>query len=67
MTERAYHTSEDYYAAIRRLGLIRETETMFRTPVGGVQRVPLPGGQTPEQRWETVLIIKKSLGITTED
>jgi hypothetical protein len=58
-------TVDEYYAAIRRLGL-RPTKvpTVYVTSTMEYHNVPEPHHMTPEQRAETIEYLKGRLGIS---
>lgn len=59
-------TIEEYFAAVRRLGLRpSDVPNVYLTALNEVQRVPDPEYQTPEQRVETIDLLKMLLGVSS--
>jgi len=57
---------EEYYRAARRLGLKpTKVPNVWANSAGEFYNVPDPTRQTPEQRTETIEMLKKNLGIGT--
>jgi hypothetical protein len=56
-------TIEEYWAAVRRLGLRPHTGNVFVTSTGDFHRVPNPISMTDEQRAETIEMLKSIMGI----
>jgi hypothetical protein len=56
-------TIEEYWAAVRRLGLRPHTGNVFVTSTGDFHRVPDPTNMTPEQRVEAIEMLKRVMGI----
>jgi antitoxin component of RelBE/YafQ-DinJ toxin-antitoxin module len=58
-------TEEEYYAAVRRLGLKPSAvPNIYFTSTMDVHSVPSSAGRTPAQRAETIEKLKELLGIT---
>jgi hypothetical protein len=61
-------TPEQYYSAIKKLGLRpSNVPTVFIDSEGMTWNVPSPEGRTPEQVAEILAKIKERLGITQRD
>ncbi len=59
-------TQEEYYRAARRLGLKpTDVPNVWANSTGEFYNVPDPSAMTPEQRIETIEMLKKNLGIGT--
>jgi hypothetical protein len=58
-------TIDEYWAAVRRLGLRPHTGNVYVTSTGDFYRVPDPTHMTPEQRAETIERLKSIMGIAT--
>jgi hypothetical protein len=56
-------TKEEYYANARRLGLEPHTKTVWINSTGEFHHVPDPTNMTPEQRAETIEVLRRNLGI----
>jgi hypothetical protein len=55
---------EEYYAAVRRLGLqATAIQTVFRTNAGDVYNVPDPREYTAEQRTEIIQQLRTRMGV----
>jgi hypothetical protein len=60
-------TCEQYYAAVRRLGLNPSTSpTVYVSKFGDCYNVPLAERYTPEQRAEIIDQLKELLGISSD-
>jgi len=58
-------TVEKYFAEVRRLGLRpSEVPNVYLTALNEVQHVPNPEKQTPDQRAETIRLLKTLLGVS---
>ena len=61
-------TIEEYYAAVRRLGLMRtNVPTVYRAASGELHNVPDPARYTPEQRAEVIGWLRSSMSISQSD
>jgi hypothetical protein len=61
------NSSDEYYAAVKRLGLRKTTalRLYFHPATGEYCTVPDPSDMTPEQRARTIERLKNQLGIDT--
>ena len=61
-------TVEEYYAAVRRLGLMRtNVATVYRSASGDLHNIPDPARYTPEQRAEIIERLRATLDITQSE